>query len=717
MPAGLAAGSRLVLRNSSGVSRGIVHRNITGRLQLYRNVKVCNNRAWLSSGTKTDDNPKEASKSNTNETSGIWERMGWKGGKEGILGSLLGMSKEDKEDEGQKEETVKLSRLFELAAAEKRLVGIALSAQLISSVATMSFPMALGKIVDTVQVAGGESNFEQLVMFLGGVFTLSAVAVAVRVSALEIAGSRVSRSLRKSLFLGMLKQETGFFDVNQSGELVNRLSADASSVSRTLTENIAKLLRSSIVTTASLGCVVYISPSLSLIALSVFPPIFICGTVFNTFLKRYSRKLLDALAGATQVASERLGSIRTVRLYGAEPFEYKRYSAAIDKTYGTAVRLSLAQAASSSLFFYSAQLALLAVLYNGGAAVASGALTVGSLTSFCMYAVNLGISSSSAATAVAHLARAQGAAARMMQVLDRIPQDDSSTIPSVSQHFGDKRLSKISTEQSLVNVLPEQRRDRPCIDFRNVGFSYPTRDSSEVLKGLNLSVYPGEILAVCGTSGCGKSSLANVLLRMYPHQGNVMFRGVPIESIPVSLLRQKIAVVPQEPILFDGTIRENIAYAQDAADKEAIEQAAVDADAHNMIQQFAAGYDTRVGERGVGLSGGERGRVAIARALLRRPIALILDESTAAMDAESEARVTEAIARVAKRDGIAVLAIAHRVSILRRADRIAVMKGGRIEEIGRFDELVARKGSLFHNIVRASENNDAEPYEQIAQER
>lgn len=609
-----------------------------------------------------------------------------------------------------------LRRLFALAGHEKKLIGLALAAQSFSASATMVFPYALGQIVDSIQLQGGGENLDSLAISLAGVFTVAGVATITRVTALSLVGGRISRNMRKQLFESVMKQETSFFDQRQSGELVNRLSSDVAVVSRTLTDNTAKLLRNSITGATSLCMVLYLSPKLSAVALGFLPPMIVFGGIFGRTARRLSRELVDALASATQVASERIGCIRTVRLFGAEEFESRRYSDRVDDTYGLARRVALADGVFTGGLFYAAQMSLLGVLYVGGKIVMdpAAAFSVGSLTSFSMYAVNLGVAASSIGTAYGQLLRAAGSGQRVFEVIDRKPLSATSSL-SVRQESIENDKSPGTARESLkahkLHRLPNDYVAK--IEFEDVHFSY--RDHHSLLRGVNLIVNQGEICAVAGQSGSGKSSLMSLVSRLYnPSRGVIKLAGTDIAELDLTWLRNEISAVPQDPVLFEGTVASNIAYAlPGTVDKTDLVEAAKAAASHEMIMKLPDGYDTRVGERGQSLSGGQRARVAIARALIRKPKVLVLDEATASLDNESELAVASAIKSAAVDRGITVLVIAHRMSSLRRADKIAVLSDGVIKESGAFDELIAVPGSYLARMINATDAGDLSPYSTV----
>jgi ATP-binding cassette, subfamily B (MDR/TAP), member 10 len=596
-------------------------------------------------------------------------------------------------------------------------MGVAMAAQLISAGSTMLFPLALGRIVDTVQAAGGAAaDLDTIVLGLAGIFTVAGMATATRVTTLSIVGGRISRRMRKGLFDAVLRQDTAFFDKNQSGELVNRLSTDVSVVARTLTDNSAKLLRNSITGATSLCMVAYLSPKLTAVALGFVPPMFLFGVIFGRTQRRLSRDLVDALAAATQVASERIGAIRTVRLFGAEAFESARYARRVDETYGLGQRVALADGVFTGGMFYAAQMSLLGVLYVGGGMVLdpANALSVGMLTSFSMYAVNLGISASSIGSAYGQLLRALGSGQRVFQVIDRKPHSATSTLPldvtpdkylgmpnTPSPAMSDNSAGADSMTTSNASAAETSRYLRlepgfdATVEFRNVHFGFD--DKHEILRGVDLTVRPGEICAVAGASGSGKSTLLGLLSRLYlPTSGTIHLGGANVSELDVAWLRTNVAAVPQDPMLFNGTIASNILYAMpQSTTMREVEEAARAAASHDMIMSLPGGYETVVGERGQGLSGGQRARVAIARALMRRPRVLVLDEATAALDNESEVAVAAAISSAAAFRNVTVLLIAHRVSSLRRAHRVAVLADGRILESGTFEELVAKRNDSY----------------------
>lgn len=603
----------------------------------------------------------------------------------------------DAEEAKAKEPKLEMRRLFKIVIPERNLIGVALAAQAVSATSLMLFPYTLGKVVDSVQEhTGAAANLDSLVLGMGAVFTVAAVATAVRVGSMSLAGSRVSRELRKQLFTSIMRQETAFFDRRQSGELVNRLSSDVAAVSRTLTDNLAKILRASITSCSSGAFLLYLSPKLSLVMLASIPPIVGFAFLFGRTARRLSRELVDALAAATQVAAERISAIRTVRMFGAEKFETRRYSSRVDATFDLARSVALADAVYSGSLFFAAQMSLLGVLWFGGHMVTDpvNPLTMGALTSFSIYALNLGVSISSVGTAYGQLTRALGAGHRVFEVIDHV--EDVKRHSSSSMNEDDE-----ARRRPLRRLEPGYEA---IVNFENVSFAYPTQPDTPILNGVNLTVNPGEIVAVGGMSGSGKSTLLSLLSRLYtPTGGKILLGGQSIDSLDALWLRRQVAVVSQEPVLFNGTITENIRYAMtERVGMEQVEQAAKAAASHDMIMSLSNGYDTIVGERGSSLSGGQRARVALCRALVRNPRVLVLDEHSAALDAESERAVASALTTAATDLNIAVITIAHRLSSLRRANRVAVLSNGRVAENEPFDVLLERPGSLLQRMVYAS---------------
>lgn len=599
------------------------------------------------------------------------------------------------------EPKLQLSRLLELAKPHRTLLSLALCAQLISASSIMVFPLALGKIVDAV-TGTVSTDLNILVGVMGVVFLSSSIASGARVAAMSLAGSRISRNLRVSLFHAILRQETAFFDRRQSGELINRLSSDVPLVSRTLTENLAKMLRSGVTATTSLSLITYLSPQLSLLAMCSIPPIAGAALIFGRTARKLSRELVDALAAATQVAAERTSAIRTVRVFGAEDIESKRYARRVDQTYSLAKKVAWADGLYSSSLQLSAQMSLLGVLWFGGRMVLDPMqpMTVGALTSFSMYAVNLGVSVSGMGTAYGQLTRALGAGHRIFEVVDRCPQGSSSTIIDQQATHGD-----LSQEKRRSSPLKRLNAGYDAtIQFKDVFFEYPTQPDTPVLRGINLTIRPGEIVAVAGMSGSGKSTMSALISRLYePTSGDITIGDESIAELDTSWLRRQIAVVAQEPTLFDGTVAENIRYGlTERVPHDKIEKAAMAAASHGMISSLPNQYETVVGERGASLSGGQRARTALSRALVREPRVLVLDEHSAALDAEAERAVAQAVHTAASDMNMAVITIAHRTSSLRRADRVAVLVDGKVAEIDSYRNLMNKENSHLRRMLDPS---------------
>jgi len=646
-------------------------------------------------------------------------------------------------------DAVSIRRLLRLAQPHSRLLAGAVATQVASALSTMAFPLAVGRMIDALTAADGLEQLRQVAVIMAVVFVLGAFAVGARVLLLNITGERVARALRKDLFSAMLRQDTSFFDARSTGELVNRLSADASAVARTLTDNLARSIRASITTVSAIGFLVYLSPQLTTVSLCMVPAFAAGVALFGRYARRLSRQLLDALAAANQVAAERIAAIRTVRLFAAEQLEQARYDRRIDDTYDIARRVAVIEGIYMGAGFLTAQTSLLGVLWYGGTMVYHGSLTVGALTSFAMYAVNLGVGVTSLSSAIGQLVRAQGAAARIFEVLDRDSCDAGSTTTSAKPDSDtgtpapERPLpsGKVAAVERSLSARPEHPNDRsgsagcrrggivlpvgyapPAIEYDKVHFRYPTRPDTPILRGFQLAIEPGELCALVGGSGSGKSTLHMLLARLYdPDHGTIRFAGHDLRVLDTAWLRRQLGIVQQEPVLFAGTIAANISYGRDAQrfpaapdaaadrvsalDADALRRAAEAAAAHEFISELPDGYQTRIGERGAGLSGGQIQRIAIARALFHEPTALTLDECTSALDLETELRVLENLVRVIRERRLTTLVITHRVPIMKVADRVVVLAGGVCAEQGSFATLIQNPHGVLPRMLLSAQES------------
>ncbi|XP_054262814.1 ATP-binding cassette sub-family B member 10, mitochondrial isoform X2 [Macrosteles quadrilineatus] len=546
----------------------------------------------------------------------------------------------------------------------------------------MSVPFALGKVIDIIYTEDSEQmkkNLNTLCLTLLGVFILGGLCNFGRVYLMNLSGQRITRALRERVFGSIVQQEVAFFDQNRTGELINRLSTDTSVVSDCVTMNISDGLRSTVMVCAGVSMMFYMSTELALVGLAIVPPIAAMAIVYGRFVRKITKNVQDSLAEATQVAEERIGNIRTVKAFSQEEREMLTYSDRMQHVLDLATKEALARGIFYGLTGLSGNVIILSVLYYGGVMVSDAHITVGSLSSFLLYAAYVGVSLGGLSSFYSELNRGLGASTRLWDLIDRVPS--------------------IPYKGGL--VLPDPPKGN--VVFDNVRFSYPARPDAPILQDLHLSIPSGKITAVVGSSGSGKSTLAALLLRLYdPQQGNVLLDGVPVSKYDPAWLRSHIGAVSQEPVLFSGTIRDNIIYGAEhpqAVSDNQVEWASREANAYNFItRDFPAGFDTKVGERGLMLSGGQKQRVAIARALIKNPRILLLDEATSALDAESEHLVQEALDRIMK--GRTVLTIAHRLSTIKNADQIAVLSEGRVVEIGSYEQLMAEPEGAFQKLVR-----------------
>ncbi len=565
-----------------------------------------------------------------------------------------------------------LARMWELARPEMRLLIPGTIALVVGTGTNLVFPLLLGSTMDEVLTGSDPSVLDRAALGLVAIFLIVGIATGLRAWLFTVAGERVVARLRQRLFGALMAQEVAFFDARKTGALTNRLASDTTVLQNAVTVNVSMALRFILSAIGALAVLFWISWKLTLVMLAVVPVVAITAGVYGRAIQAISRKVQDALAASSAIAEEALSGVRTVRAFAAERHETQRYGAAVD----TSFELARERAGMSAIFrgavTFAGYGAIAAVLWYGGAMLLRGELSVGDLTSFLMYTLTVAVAVGTLSNLWEDFAKASGASARVFELIDRQPE---------MQTGKGRRLDKVVGEVALEAIT----------------FAYPTRPNEPVLRGLELRMSPGKVVALVGPSGGGKSTVAALLSRFYdPGEGSVRLDGVDYRELEPGWLREQVGVVSQEPMLFACSIADNIRYGRPSASHEDVVAAATAANAHDFVSSFAEGYDTLVGERGVRLSGGQKQRVAIARALLKDPRVLVLDEATSALDAESEHLVQDALDRLMV--GRTTLVIAHRLSTVKDADRVVVLEGGVVQEEGDHESLLA-KGGLYQKLV------------------
>ncbi|CAM9285909.1 unnamed protein product [Laminaria digitata] len=518
---------------------------------------------------------------------------------------------------------------------------------------------------------------------------------------MAVAGERVAARLRNLAFGSMVVQETAFFDRNRTGDLVNRLASDVFLVQGSVTSSAAQGLRNLLMVVGCTGMLTYLSPELAVVSVAIFPPVAGIGVWFGRRMKRQQKGVQEALAASSSVAEEVLSNIRTVRQFSAELREGGRYSAKVEDSYHLAAKVGITNSFFQGAMHFGGHASLCAVMALGGqqARIAHGALSVGDMTSFLLYSTFLAVNFGGLTSVYSQVMRALGASERVMDIITsaEVPTVAAATNGAVATDAADAAVGA-NLEITGGKALPRMVAGR--VVFKDVHFSYPTRPHASVLGGLTLEVEAGSSLAIVGASGCGKSTVLRLLTRLYdPLSGSIELDGVPLNTLEPRGLRGRIGVVEQEPVLFGGSVADNIRYGRPEASQEQVAKAAAVANASAFIEGFPDGYDTQVGEGGVQMSGGQKQRIAIARAVLKNPAIMLLDEATSALDSESEHLVQAALERVTK--GRTSLIVAHRLSTVRSmADKICVLNKGEVVEVGSYDELASKPDGHFRRLVQ-----------------
>ncbi len=577
----------------------------------------------------------------------------------------------------------RLMRLWPRVKPYRGKLVIATFALVASGLLALAFPMAVRYLLDAAFVNRDREQLDRIAIGLVLLFTVQAGLNYIQAYLLSAVGEQSVAGLRKELFARLLEMPPGFFAERRTGELTSRLTADVGLLQGVLSHQVSEFSRQILSLVGGVILLTWLQPRLTLTALAVSPLVVGSAIYFGRRLRTITTGVQDRLAEATGVAEEAFSQIRTVQSFVQEPTERARYGERVAASVQTALQRARVRGVFFGMLTLSTFAGITFVLWQGGLLVLEGELTAGSLVSFLLYTITIAASIGALASSFGAYQEAVGASERVFEILEMDPAIADPPSPG--------RL-----------VTPVAGR----VVFQGVYFRYHDDPAQPwTLEGVDLEVAPGEVVALVGPSGGGKTTLVSLLPRFWDvNDGHVRLDGHDVRSLRLADLRGAIGVVPQEPALFSGTLRENIAYARPGATDSEIEDAARAAHAHEFVERLPMGYDTLVGERGIKLSGGQRQRVAIARAILKDPAVLILDEATSNLDTESERLIEDAMSRLLV--GRTTLIIAHRLSTVRRADRLVALDRGRIVEEGNHAELLAL-GGLYARLYQRQFRDDS----------
>ncbi len=566
----------------------------------------------------------------------------------------------------------RISRLFGYFKPHRLKYYLGLFFLFLTGITALIFPKLIGDMVDTAEEAM-LADIDRIALFLLLVFIFQAVFSFFRIYLFVNVTEHVLADLRKDTYNQLIRLPMSYFSQNRVGDMNSRIATDINMLSDTFTTVVAEFLRQSMLIVGGIAFLAYTSVELTLVMLGIVPLVAVFAVVFGRIIRRISKETQDRIAESNTIVEETLAGIFNVKSFANEVYESVRYAKSTESIIEKALQGARARGFFASFIIFCLFGSIVGVIWYGARLVNQDLMTFGNLIQFVLYSVFVGASIGGIAEMYAQIQKAIGAAERILEILDETPEPHDISNPNAINISG-------------------------SLKFDNVHFTYPSRPDISVLNGVSFDAKQGETIALVGPSGSGKSTIASLVLRFYnPNQGSITIDGIDTKEMGLEFLRNQMAIVPQDVILFGGTIKENIEYGKPGASIEEIEAAAQNANAHIFIDGFPEKYDTIVGERGIQLSGGQRQRIAIARAVLKDPRILILDEATSSLDSESERLVQEALDKLMV--GRTSLVIAHRLSTIRKADRILVLDKGTITEDGKHEDLLAKEGGLYKGLL------------------
>jgi ABC transporter fused permease/ATP-binding protein len=574
-----------------------------------------------------------------------------------------------------KENLGKVRRLLAYFRPYKLKYGLGLLFLFLTGLTALAFPMMIGKLVNSASDSAKIlADIDRIAIFLFVLFAAQSVFSYFRIYLFVNVTENVLAALRRDTYGHLIRLPMTFFSQRRVGELNSRIATDISMLSETFTTVVAEFLRQSMLIVGGIAFLAYTSVKLTLMMLSIVPLVAVFAVVFGRAIRKISKETQDRIADSNTIVEETVSGISSVKAFANERFEIGRYAKSTYDIIDVALRGAKARGLFASFIIFCLFGSIVAVIWFGVRLVHAGEMGIGDMFQFVLYSVFVGASIGGIAEMYAQIQKAVGAIERILEILDEKAEPYSN--------------ATAAGQYPLEGVL----------EFSDVSFRYPSRPEIGVLNSVSFKAKKGETIALVGPSGSGKSTMASFVLRFYdPDAGQVLFDGKDAREFDLEFLRNQMAMVPQDVLLFGGTIRENIEYGKPGATMNEIEEASKKANAHDFISSFPEGYETVVGERGIKLSGGQRQRIAIARAVLKDPKILILDEATSSLDSESERLVQEALDKLMQ--GRTSLVIAHRLSTIRNADRILVLDRGKIIESGSHRELLELKGGLYKNLL------------------